>query len=573
MRIIKMKMARVGVLLDQHAMERRHRFGLNVFEAYVGEVLSHAGIPFHWLHHVNEIGQSEWDVLIVACAEDDAETANAVWDYALRGGIVISYAGLNNLAGKLGCLEQPELAVGYADLASRGQPQPIRWMRAKPWETGSGSAFPVRKTGMLKKESPFGESAGSALLQFQVGQGGIDRWSVNIPYSIVVFQQGTGPVLSDGVPARDGSANVDEGILKADDRCAMDWEWDRLRTETGAPYFAYPYADWWREQLIGHLLQRVISLGKTLPMIGYWPEGVSCVTTISHDSDLNVDESAETTLQVLSECGIRSTWCMLEPGFSPHIYEKVKQAGHELAFHFNALEMQGGKWTEEEFDRQFQWLKNAAGLAAVRSNKNHYTRFEGWGELFEWCEKHGIQADQTRGPSKRGNIGFLFGTCHPYFPIAWFDRKNRLYDVLEISFLTQDLDHRSLADSSVIVPFLEQVRKAEGAAHFLFHQIHIHQQPKVNQAIRSVVAEARKKGFAFWTSAEINDWERRRRNIRITGISPDGQVEFQGEAGTGGVVVWVPEPFASGQEEVRCGVPCKKIVLDAQRIRETGERV
>ncbi|TLS50113.1 hypothetical protein FE782_22545 [Paenibacillus antri] len=562
-----MRMARIGVLLDQAAVERRHRYGINVFEAFVGEVLAHAGIPFEWIRRTEQVGECKPDVLLVAFAEEDAMTAEAIWNYAERGGIVISYAGLNGLASKLGCYEQRDIPVGYAEAmpTTGGDSRPLRFLGAVPWAPASSSPRASAEVGTIRKECPDGAEAGAALQRFGVGEGAIDRWSVNIPRTIVLLQQGTGPVFHDGVPAKDGTGAVDEGILKADDRCGMDWELDREKTETGAPYFAHPYADLWKEQLISHLLKRVTAMGLTLPFLGLWPDGVPAVAMISHDSDLNLDESAETTLSVLKECGIRSTWCMIEPGYSPHIYEKAKRDGHELAFHYNALDAQNGRWGEDEFDRQFAWLKEATGGAPIVSNKNHYTRTEGWGELFAWCEKHGIQAEQTRGPSKKGNIGFLFGTCHPYFPISWFDDGNRAYDVLEISFLTQDLDHMLLADSSVVVPFLEQVARVQGVAHFLFHQVHIHQQPPVTAALRKVVAEARKRGFEFWTCERINDWERARRNVEIVGVEADGAVHARGAEGLNDAAIFVPiaEPAdLDAGVEWHYGVPCRKTVLN-----------
>ncbi|MGE7823989.1 hypothetical protein [Paenibacillus sp. NPDC093718] len=573
-----MKMARIGVLLDQQAVKRHHRYGINVFETFVGEILTHAGIPFEWIdgaESLNAEGVELPDILIVAFTEENQATAEEIWSYAEHGGTVISYAGIGALASRLGCYKQPELSVGYAALAhneAEVSRQPLRFLSASPWEQPVPKAYPAVPTGSIFKERPTGEQAGAALLEFVVGKGVIYRWSVNIPKTIVLFQQGTGPVLDDGTPAKDGTGAVDEWILKADDRSGMDWELDRLRTETGAPYFAHPYADLWKEQMIGHLLKCATDKGCTVPFIGYWPEGVPAVAMISHDSDLNIDETAETTLDVLKECGIQSTWCMIEPGYSPHIYERVKREGHELAFHYNALDTQNGKWDEAEFDRQFRWLKEATLLEEVVSNKNHYTRFEGWGELFAWCEKNGIQAEQTRGPSKKGNIGFLFGTCHPYFPAAWFDEGNRSYNVLEISLLTQDLDHMNLADSSVIIPLLEQVKRVEGVAHFLFHQVHIHQQPLVTEALRKVVAEARKMGFAFWTSKQINDWERARRNVRFTGIGPDGQINTEGAEDLLDVVVYIPLPELKGTDanadvnaEMRYGIPCRKVVLNGRR--------
>lgn len=560
-----MRIAKVALLLDHNHGERYWGYGLNVFEAYIAEILSHAGMPFEWLYEINELDNSRFDVAIVALVEETADTAELLWRFADNGGIVISYAGLNHLQTKLGCCEQPSVARGYAILPDmdgngRSDAAPLRFLHARPWlvavtETGRDAA----QLGALYRERPDGEPAGAALLKFNVGRGCIDRWSINIPYTVVGLQQGTKPVLEDGVPAPDFSANLNEGTLKADDQSEMDWEWDRVRTESGMPYFAHPYADLWREAAIAHLLQRVVEAGLTLPFVGYWPEGVDAVALISHDSDGNEDDQAEAMLKTLRSCGVQSTWCMLEPGYSADLYAAIKAEGHELAFHYNALELDTGFWDEQEFNRQLNGLKRAADLAEVVSNKNHYTRFEGWGQLFEWCERAGVSCDQTRGPSKRGNVGFLFGTCHPYFPIAWGSDRNRLYNVLEIGFLTQDIELPGLADSSIVKPFLERVRRVEGVAHFLFHQQYA-KDAAVAGALRNVVHEARRQGFVFWTSKQINDWERARRTLKMTGMDDNGDILLTGDAAAGDAVVWIPVDSRKTGEAaetcVRFGVPC-----------------
>ncbi len=562
-----MRMARVGVLIDERMAAKRRRYGLNVFEGYITEVLAHAGIPYQLLRSLREWNGNDWDVLIVALEDDNPDDLECLYRWAEAGGIVIAYGGLNKLADRLACVRLRPMNEAYAHLppVSSGEYPPLRALRAIPWITPDASDVRIESSGHVSEGSPHASRDVDLLQRFSVGQGTIERFCVNVPVAIVALQQGMEPVLKDGLPAADGSAALNEGLLKADDGMALDWGWDRLHTETGQAYFAYPYADYWREVVIAHLLEAVVNRGMTLPFVDYWPDGVKGVATISHDSDGNEDEHAWSTLALLEENQIRTTWCMLEPGYSPSVYQRIQQDGHEIAFHYNSLYLDDRFWEQAEFNRQLQWLQDAAPSVPIRTNKNHYTRFEGWGELFQWCEETGIVVDQTRGPSKGGNVGFLFGTCHPYFPIAWSDEDNRLYDVLEIGFLTQDMGiGLPWADDSIIAPLLARTMSVEGVAHFLFHQVHIHTKPKVVEAFNRIVREARQAGFVFWTSAQIYEWEIRRRRIRITGVEESGRALFAAGTACSDAVVWVPihaNAEKQGYEEVRFGVRCMKQVL------------
>jgi hypothetical protein len=604
-----MKMARIGLLFESRAAKRRWDAGMDCFGRYVGEVLSHAGIPYTWIDDCKELSRGETDIVLVLLTAESKESAAALWTFAEQGGTVIAYGGVRSLAAMLGCAVARPLGVGYAAVAAAAagegaasagaavaggsgassvpepaipfeRAEPLRFLAAEPWATG-GVTVPHEVCGELRQLEPDGETAGALLDRFHVGAGRIDRFAVPIGETIVLMQQGTGPVVEDGIPAPDGTGQVNDGILKADDRYPFDWEYDRLETETGAKYFARPQADLWRELLIGHLLKAAGAMGLTVPFLDYWPDGTEQVAMISHDSDHNLDEHAMAALDILQETGVRSTWCMLEPGYSVGIYDKVKAAGHEIAFHYNALEPQGGRWGGDEFQRQLNWLRSAAGIEQVTSNKNHYTRFEGWGELFAWCEENGVAVDQTRGSSKPGNVGFLFGTCHPFRPISRFDESNRVYNAWEMIFLTQDMDLGAWADSSITVPFLEEVAKVGGVAHFLFHQTHLHSKPAVRDAFRKVVREARERGFEFWTCAEIHAWHAARRAAVLVGFDGDGGVLVKNAPE--GAVVWVPVEgeevgAAVGQKGAelvnKFGVLCRKQVVAQPKtnVASGGER-
>lgn len=568
-----MKLARIAVWFDRKVAEARWRYGMNVFETYLEELLNHRGITYEMPDRLDDLQRSRYDLVLVALAAENEATVDVLHRFASEGGGVVLFANLNRMAARFGYIKMPQCQTGYAcfpscePAAAAQETRPLRFLDALPWQPFGDDAASADKLGGIRLDAARDDEKHGvlpALLRFQVGSGFVDRWSVGLLTTIVKLQQGTAPLVEDGAPAPDGSANVNDGILKADDSIEQCWERDRLLSETGAPYFAYPYADEWREALIGHLVRRAAEYGWSVPYIGYWPPGVEAVAMISHDSDGNDEEHGITTLELMKESGICSTWCMIESGYSRQLYDRIEQDGHEIAFHYNAID-RNGHWAEAEFKRQLDHLRAVASDTSVVSNKNHVTRFEGWGELFRWCEQYGIESDQTRGPSKKGNVGFLFGTCHPYRPIAWSEERNRLYNVLEIGFLTQDMDHGKWTDTSVIVPFLEEVRRAEGVAHFLFHQVHLHQKPPVREAFRRTVREAKARGFEFWTGKRINDWERFRRGLRIKGVADDGEISVIAESGAAEeveAVLYIPVPQgASGGKPlaptstVRYGVP------------------
>jgi hypothetical protein len=372
------------------------------------------------------------------------------------------------------------------------------------------------------------EDDSPAMLARRHGQGlvvvsGVDLWQ-----SIVRIQQGD-PVHEDGVPAADGSAAVDDGVLKCDDGIVLSYEADRAlppgpgpeRAEgrpglEPVPVFHRPHADLWRQVFLQVLFEAAARTGIVLPWLHYWPAGVPAVAHLSVDSDRNVTEEAETTLRLFDEVDVRTTWCHVYPGgYTPEVVEAIAEHGHEHALHFNAVgDADIASWGWPQLRAQYAWVQAVTGQELIVSNKNHYTRWEGWDGFYVWCQRLGIQIDESRGPSKQGNVGFPFGTTHLSFPLAGEGRDVSYVDVLMLPLHAQDLAWA--AHESVRDVVLEQALAHHGVAHFLFHPVHVHRRTYVQDACRDVVALARERGMPWWTAAQLNAWERQRRAVSLS---------------------------------------------------------
>lgn len=564
-----MKMAKLGVYIDKDFTDENWSYGINVFAHFLYEILDHLRIPFQKIESLQPIENSDYDLIIAGFVPETREAADILLRYMEEGGAVLSMANCNYLAPYFGYRRGNTLHVGYADGAESKYKQ-LRFLKAVPWNPQKDAVEPSSQSGSFCEKRADGASLGSLFQQFPVGAGTFDRCTVDIAETIVKLQQGSAPLFEDGPPPLDGSADTQDRHLKVDDHIQLDWDDDRLYTETGQPYFAYPYADLWREIFVQYVVKLALQKDLTLPFVGYWPDGVANVATISHDSDGNKDEYASSALKILKQEGIQSTWCMLVPGYSQEMYQQIINDGHELAFHYNAVEEDEGTWGQEAFHSQFAQLQADLPNVDLVSNKNHLTRFRGWGELFEWCEETGIQSDQTKGSSKKGNSGFLFATCHPYFPIAWANDKNRFYDVLEIGFLTPDMNTGKWADDSVVQPYLDQAKRVKGVAHFLFHQIHLHRSENVRKAFKKVTDKIRENEFVCWTGREINDWERLRRTIQIHQSDNDQRFAFHADSKLKNFVLYQPVKEDKGEENIEFvfGIPCRKRVGNAEDVMD-----
>ncbi len=488
---------------------------------YISEILSRAGLLFEPLSAAGLEGLSHRPPCVVVLAGDLPLTASqrqALATWVKRGGSLLGLGGTSGLDEVFGIKSKTPLAEGWLKVKA-GEHPVTRGLRSSLHVFGGYTCVPGSATALADAEIGKQVHRGSALFENRFGQGRAVLLGPDLLFSIVHIQQGV-RVLQDAKPAPDGSAIVNEGMLKAEDGLVLDWQRDRspMAPDDGA-IFLEPISDELRELILRSLFHLARQQRLMLAVLYYWPRALPGVGLISHDTDGNEPAKAPALLEVMRRNQVQSTWLLLYPGGYPReFYRQLQQHDFEIGLHFDA--MSGGphtSWSRENFLFQHRWVRETAGVERLYSNKNHYTRWEGRLDFLHWCEEVGLHSDQSRGPSKKGTIGFPLGGSQPYFPLDDEAASPRLLNVLEVNLLTQDLVVTCPPEYGA--PLLDSAVRHHGVAHFLFHPAHI-LKPGVADSLTRLIEHGRTQRLEWWTNEQIYQWENLRRGVTATFDAP-----------------------------------------------------
>jgi hypothetical protein len=491
------------------------------YPGYVFEILDHAGV-FHARVPLADLESRLEDLaVLVTVGEADLEEplrrrlaawveAGGRWLAVGGSGGLEELLGIERVAPTYGNWGGGPRSLGEGYLAAVQSRHPMLAHLDRPLHYFGGAAVAAAGATVLATgHDAHGRPTDlPVLLERTVGRGGAVYCAIDLTGTVVLIQQGLG-ISRDGVPAPDGTAPINDGVLKSDDGIVLDWIFDRepVAGAEGLSIFTRPIADLWRDLLLRGIFHLAGAAQVPLPVLWYWPCERHAIGHLSHDTDGNDPGAAEVLLNTLAATGVTSTWCVILPGYGPKLMAQIAAAGHEFATHYDAV-TPGLPFSAAEFGRQCVALTRLFGAAPV-TNKNHYLRWEGDTELWNWCVANGIQLDQSKGPSKTGAAGYLFGTCHPYFPVR-FD--GTAIDVLELPTPTQDLV--VFAPEAILRPLLAQALRSHGVLHLLFHPGHF-LKADVVAAMATAIRIGQQAGLEWWTARRINAWERARRGVRL----------------------------------------------------------
>ncbi len=541
----------IGVVLE--SADSATKIASTLSARYIEEVLEHAGIFYKRIQPAHLADGMDDYALIILPGHFTLDTPQKakLKRFVESGRALIGIGGTSQLGRLFGVSTHARLSEGYIQIMDEACPVTSN-LQSSLHVFGGHQVVATTGKSLAKTVNRRGKIVGDAIVEREVGEGYTLLFGPDLLKSIVHIQQGT-PVTQDGKSAPDGSAQLNDNILKTEDGHVLNWEKDRRPIPSDTqPIFLEPITDELRELIIKGVLYCLRRQSVPTPILWYWPRRLKSIAMMSHDSDGNNPELAWSLLRVTDKLNLKTTWCILYPGgYTQEFYQTLKEKGYEIALHYDALTgKEHTRWSQEDFNFQHAWLLNEAGVETLHSNKNHYTRWENRLEFFRWCEAKGIGTEQSKGPSKRGTIGFPLGGSHPWYPID-DEKSGERMNVLEINMLTQDLVivcpnyyGRGLVDSVV---------RHHGVAHFLFHPAHI-EKPGVEEALTDVVQYARAQGMEWWTSEQIGAYERHRRQVQQMGAIADGDgmtYRFTASTPISGATFLLPLSAGGDQPSIR----------------------
>ncbi len=495
---------------------------------YISEILRHAGIPFALLPQKALADGSPLPRLLIFAQdlELSSDQKAGAAEFVHAGGLLIGNAGTSGMDDLFGVQTVRLLEEGF--LQRPAAPHPVTGGLNREIHVFGGALVKAVSGTALAQAAPIQPAphadgaASDAVIAHASGRGCTLLFAPDLITSVLHIHQGK-PVVP--IPPRESSASPAGSILDPDrDGDLVEIEdIDDLYYSGGIPlqdgrtYYNQriilaPMADALKELLLRAVFHLLSTAGEPLPLLWYWPRGQTSMAHMSHDSDGNRPLVGWCLFDLLQELNVPSTWCTMPvTGYDRSFYKALIESTSEIALHYatgNAPVREAPRWSQMDFDWQYDTLAYETGLSNIVSNKNHGIAWQGRLEFYYWCQNKGIQLEHSRG-----DRGFTFGTSHPWFPME-DDRPNGDYlDVLALPFLTQDFT--VVCPHGFMRPLVDQCHAGYGVAHVLYHPSHV-EDPECERSIRETVAYARSLGMEWWTSEEINIWERARRRVSIS---------------------------------------------------------
>jgi len=222
---------------------------------------------------------------------------------------------------------------------------------------------------------------------------------------------------------------------------------------------------------------------------------------------------------------------------TPEEAEAIHANGHECSLHYNFIDnFDPLAFTEADIQKQADAFYEAYRFRPI-CTVNHWCRWTGWTETAKWMHAAGGKADNSfihhplppLNPANR--LGFVFGTCYPFYFYEDYRGGNAKIDFLEEPMSAYEVGYSAsdVTDLDVVHRSIDFAVKYHLVMDMFYHPVNVYHHPACRSAIEEVLRYIDSKGIIAVHRGNDGLWEwwdkRSRSRIEDVMIHEDGADE------------------------------------------------
>lgn len=468
---------------------------------YFREALEHAGVLFEMLPPQFSDRLEALDVLLL-CGEHrlTQAMANEVVRWLQGGGRVVCAGSTWGLEEALGVAVE-ETAHPSNDVLSPIDPSHPWWPEhAEPARFFGGTYAHATATRAL---IGCGEFVGASARA--VGRGAALFLAANVGRTMALMQMGRS-VECDGVGPNDGSARLDDGCWRAEDGTALSFDADRSKADsTPHPFFSEPHSDVVKEVWIRTVLDAVAMGDQTAVILWQWPDGAEAAISLAVECDVAEPQLVYGLRRLFEMYGASVCWYVASQGFPLDVYRSMRKWGDDIGLLFSTDE---SGWQEDKLKVQALAVNRQASVARLNPARPTDGRWKGLTTFYEFAEAAGARISSSKGGRQPGTMGFLFGSCHPFFPIR---RDGSSFYIAELP--QQVYDPGATTAGPVVDSIVDSVVLRHGCLGATVKATAASAAESLS-AVQRLVVQARQRHLVWMPAGKLYEFEKARRSLK-----------------------------------------------------------
>ncbi len=200
---------------------------------------------------------------------------------------------------------------------------------------------------------------------------------------------------------------------------------------------------------------------------------------------------------------------------TPEEAEAIQANGHECSLHYNFIDnFDPLAFTEADVRSQEEAFYKTYGFHAI-CTVNHYVRWTGWADAAKWMREAGGRADNSfihhrippMNPCNR--LGFVFGTCFPFYFYDDYTGENGKIDFLEEPITAYEVGYTADGEThfDIVHKSIDMATKYHLVMDMFYHPINVYNHPACRAAIEEVLRYIKTKGIIAVHKGNDGLWE------------------------------------------------------------------